>query len=179
MGVAVAGDDSSSFGSVLVFFVLGLALSIALSVLNAVGMRGALDATEGRDFDLSNALSRIDVPQVIVLSLILSLIGNLGSLFPGFLGGILSLVGLVLTFLTYFAMTFLVDRGISAIDSLKASVDLIRGNLGNSILLALLACVVILIGACLCLLGLFVAYPVVTIATAYAYKKFQNQPVAA
>ncbi|MET1132484.1 MAG: hypothetical protein ABWX60_03595, partial [Aeromicrobium sp.] len=142
VGFEVASDDPSSFGSLLAFFLLGFGLSIALSILNAVGIRGALDATEGREFDLGNALSRIDIVPVIILSVILSLIGNLGSLFPGFLGAILSLVGFVLTFLTYFAMTFLVDRGISPIESLKASIDLIRANLGDSILLALLACVV-------------------------------------
>ncbi|GAA2090156.1 hypothetical protein IDH50_15265 [Aeromicrobium tamlense] len=178
VGVALAGDESS-FGGLLVFFLMGFALTVALSILNAVAVRGALDATEGRAFDLGNALGRIDLAPVIVLSVILALIGNLGSLLPGFLGAILSLVGFVLTFLTYFAMTFLVDRGLSPVDSLKASIDLVRANLGNSILLALLSFVVILIGACPCGLLLFLAYPVVAIASAYAYKKFQDQPVAA
>lgn len=173
-----ATDRDAGFGSLLFFFLIGVVVSIVLSVLNAVGTRGALDATEGRQFDLGGAFGRIDIPKVVVLSVILGVIGNLGNLLPGLLGALLSLVSFVFTFLTYFAMTFLVDRGISPVDALVASFELVRDNLGESILLALLAFVVILVGACACGVGLFVAYPVVAIASAYAYKRFQSLPVA-
>ena len=66
-----------------------------------------------------------------------------------------------------------------SVDAITSSVKLVSANLGQALLLALLSFVIVLIGACLCGVGLLVAYPVVTIATAYAYKKFRNQPVAA
>ena len=39
------------------------------------------------------------------------------------------------------------------------------------------AALILVVGLCLCFVGLFVAVPVTTIATAYGYLRFQDRPV--
>ena len=71
------------------------------------------------------------------------------------------------------------ERGLSPIQALSASFELVKANLGQSLLLAVLAVLILIVGACLCLIGLLAAYPIVALATAYAYKRFHDLPVAA
>ena len=78
-----------------------------------------------------------------------------------------------------FTILFVVDKQMRAVDAIKASVKLVTDNLGSTIVFYLLAAVVIVVGACLCLVGLLVAAPVVLIALAYTYRRLQNEPVVA
>ena len=52
------------------------------------------------------------------------------------------------------------------------------GFVGPLLLLALLSFLCFVAGALACLVGLLVAYPVVTVAAAYTYRRLQGQPVA-
>ena len=73
---------------------------------------------------------------------------------------------------------FIVDQDMGAVESIKASFSFVKDNLGSLFLLLLLSWVILFVGALLCGIGLFVAYPVVYIAYAYAYKALRGAPVA-
>ncbi|SKB09739.1 Uncharacterized membrane protein [Aeromicrobium choanae] len=152
--------------------VVNLLSTLATYVISAFIYRGALDETEGRPFSLADTFSRVPVGPVILTSLLVSIGITIGLV-------LCVLPGIIFAFLSYFALLFVVDENQSPVDAITSSVKLVSANLGQALLLALLSFVIVLIGACLCGLGLLVAYPVVTIATAYAYKKFRDQPVAA
>ncbi|MFO6453946.1 MULTISPECIES: hypothetical protein [unclassified Aeromicrobium] len=150
---------------------VNLLSTIVSYVITAFVYRGALDETEGRPFSLADTFSRVPIGPVIITSLLVSI-----GIWIGF---VLCIVpGILFAFLSYFALLFVVDQNQSPVDAITSSVKLIWANFGQALLLALLSFVIILVGACLCGVGLLVAYPVVTIASAYAYKKFQGQPVA-
>jgi len=152
--------------------VVNLLSTLASYVITAFIYRGALDETEGRPFSLADTFSRVPIGAAILTSLLVSIGVTIGLV-------LCVLPGVIFAFLSYFALLFVVDKSHSPVDAITASVRLVWANLGQSLLLALLSFVIILVGACLCGIGLLVAYPVVTIATAYAYKKFQDQPVVA
>lgn len=166
-----AGDTNPfaafSLGSVLV----NLLSTVVGYVVTGFIYRGALDETEGRAFSLPDTFSRVPIGSVILTALLVSIGVTIGTF-------LCILPGLIFAFLSYFALLFVVDQNQSPVDAITSSVKLIMANLGQSLLLALLSGVILLVGFCLCGVGLLVAYPVVTIASTYAYKKFQNHPVA-
>lgn len=168
----VSSDDvalAAGFG--FANLVLNLVSTIVTYIVTAVLYRGALDECEGRPFSLGDTFSRIPLVNVIVTSLLVGIGVTIGLV-------LCILPGVVFAFLSYFALMFVVDRNLSPVDAIRASFTLVSSNVGNALLLALLSFLLILVGFCLCGLGLFVAYPVTTIAAAYAYKRFQGQPVA-
>ena len=139
-------------------------------LITAFVYRGALDETEGRRFTLAGTFERVPIGNAILTSLLVSIGVTVGLL-------LCVVPGIVFAFLSYFALLFVVDRNESPVQAIKSSISLVSANVGSSLLLALLSILILIVGFCLCFVGLFVAYPVVTIATAYAYRKFQNQPV--
>lgn len=180
IGDALVDPDATgqaSYGTSVSLFIVSAIFSLGLWILSATIFRGALDVTEGRAFNIGSAFSRINLPNVIVLGIISAVVSNIGSLVPGPSSAVLSLLGLVFAFFTYFAMLFLVDRDQTAIQAIGSSFSLISGNLGSCLLLAILNILVIAAGLLVCGIGIFVAYPIVTLASTYAYRRLQDQPV--
>ncbi len=140
-------------------------------VISGVLYRGALDETEGRKFNLGETISRVPLGPVVLTSLLLSVGTTIGLV-------LCILPGLIFSFLSYFSLLFVVDKNQDPITAIKSSITLISANIGPALLLALLLILIIIAGACLCGLGLLVAYPVSAIAATYAYKVLQNEPVA-
>jgi uncharacterized membrane protein len=64
------------------------------------------------------------------------------------------------------------------VDAIKASVSLVTSRIGETILFYLLAAVVLVVGAILCLVGLLAAVPVVLAGAAYTFRVLNNEPVA-
>ncbi|WP_300578438.1 hypothetical protein [uncultured Nocardioides sp.] len=166
---------SSVFGDnvvlTLVFGVLGWVVS---TVLSAGVIRGALDLTEGRGIrsDFIMALFQPPkLPQVLLLGLINGVLITVGLI-------LCVLPGLVAIVLTAFSVYFLVDRPeLDAVGALKASVSLVKDNVGT-VLLWLLTCFGLAVaGALACLLGLLVAFPVIYLGSAFTYKHLTGQPV--
>ncbi len=167
-GVAVVQTG----GSTILSWLVQIAASIVGILFTGVLVRGALDETEGRKFSLGDALGRIPAGPVIVTAIIVGLSVSVLSIIP-ILGDI---AGIVIQFFTWFALTFVIDKGQDPITGIKSSFSLVTSNVGQSLLLALLSVLVILLGCC----GLLamITIPIVSIASAYAYKRFQNLTVA-
>ncbi len=145
--------------------------TLATYLLSAYFYRGALDEAEGRKFDIGSTMSRVPLGPALLTSLLVSVGTTIGMI-------LCFLPGIIFGFLAWFSLLFVIDKGLDPIAAITASINLIWKNIGQTLLFGLLAIVVIIAGACLCGLGLFVAYPVTLIATAYTYKKLQNEPVA-
>ncbi|WP_370248326.1 hypothetical protein [Nocardioides sp.] len=167
---AAVGSDSFVLSLVLLSLTIGVVI-VAAQLIGAGLIRGALDVTEGRPFLMSSAFKFADVGKVLVTALIIG-----GLSFVGFL--LCYLPGVIVAFATSYAMYFVVDKNMEPVDAVKASVDLVRSRLGDTILWWLVAAVVGSIGGCLCGVGALVTYPIALIGTAYTYKHLTGQPVA-
>jgi uncharacterized membrane protein len=88
------------------------------------------------------------------------------------------LPGIVFAIFSFFTIYFVVDKGSDPVAAIGSSFSLVGGNFGNALLTGLLAALVLLAGALLCLVGLLAAVPIVSLAGAYAFRRFQEQPVA-
>jgi len=140
-------------------------------ILFAMMAKGALDVVDGGSFDIGRAFGALDIPKVLLVGLLLSVITTVGYL-------ACVLPGLVFSIFSFFTVYFVVDKAKEPVEAIGSSCTLVGRNFGNSLLSGLLAGLVLIAGALLCLVGLLAAVPVVTLAGAYAYRRFQGQPVA-
>ena len=158
-----------SIGSILA----NVVATAVTTILSAVFARAALDVVDGRAFDFMGSFGRVNIVNVIIASFLVSIAVTIGFI-------LLIIPGLIVLFLTYFTTLYVVDDDASSpVKAISDSVKLISANVGDALLLALLSVLVLIAGAIALLVGLVVAYPVVALASAYAYRRFRGQPVAA
>lgn len=160
-----------SFG----WFVFSAVAAIVGYLIQAAFIRAALDVTEGRQLSFGDFFKFVEPGPVILTALILALIGAVLNLVP-FFGG---LAALVVNFLLLFTFWFVIDKHLAPVDALKASYALVTRNLSTTILFFLLSVAIYIGGVILCGIGLFVAVPVVLLATAFFFKRLLGDPIAA
>ena len=78
-----------------------------------------------------------------------------------------------------FALYFVVDKQMPALEAIKASISFVNKNLGTLIGFFLASLLAYFVGALLCGIGLLAAIPVVIIVQAYTYRTLQGEAVAA
>lgn len=171
--ISVGGDSGTGFFALLISTgVMGLA-GVALFFLIQAGIiRAALAITRGEQIELKTLLATDELPQVILTALIVGVASGIGFV-------LCYIPGLVVMVFTSFAMHFVIDKRLPAIEAIRASVDLVNRNLGTMIVLLIAGYVANTVGAFLCGVGMLVSIPVVIIANTYAYRRMQGEAVAA
>ncbi|MFN8169964.1 MAG: hypothetical protein U0S36_14450 [Candidatus Nanopelagicales bacterium] len=171
--ITTTGGGGPGFFVTLLLGALGaLVYYTVFGFIQAAITRAALAITEGKKIESSTVLSTDRLGPVIVTALLYSIFTSIGYLFCG-IGAV------IVAFFLAYAFFFLLDQNLSPFDSIKASFNFVKDHVGDLILFYLASVVAYFVGAILCGIGLIVAIPVVIIATAYTYKKFTNQAVAA
>lgn len=140
-------------------------------IISAAIIRGALDIVEGHKFDLMAAFGKLNLLNVVLTSILVSILTIVGFI-------LLIIPGLIVVFFTLFTMYFVVDKDASPVEAIKLSFALVKANIGNTVVLILLSIVVVIAGFLALCVGLLVALPVLAIAWAYAYKSYLGEPVA-
>ena len=170
---AITTSGGPNFIVGLVFAAIGiLVYATVAGFIQAAITRAALAITEGKSIETSTILSTERLGEVITTAVLLGVFTAVGYLFC-FVGAV------VVEFFLFFTWYFLLDKGLSPFDSIKASFNFVRERVGDVFLFVLVSWVILAIGGAICGIGLIVAAPVVIIATAFTYKKFTDQAVAA
>lgn len=163
--IALIGGFIGSAASTFLF-------SALMIVVQAQVTRAALAITDGRQITTQTFLATEGLPQVIIGAILIGI--------ASFIGTILCVIPAILVgFFTQFFVHFAVDKQLSAIDAIKASVSLISANIATMVVLFIAVAIAYAIGAALCGVGLLVAIPVAIFAQAYTYRRLQGEPVAA
>lgn len=171
--LGVGGDSGAGFFALmLTTAVMGLVGVALFFIIQAGIIRAALALTSGRQIEMKTLLDLDNLGQVILTALIVGVASAIGLV-------LCYVPGLVVMVFTSFAMHFVIDKRLPAIEAIRASVDLITRNLGSMIVLLVAGYVANTIGTMLCGVGLLVSIPVVIIANTYAYRRMQGQAVAA
>ena len=162
-------DTTSGLRISLLVGAFGVAVVVVAAQLFGAGfMRGALGVTEGRAFEPRSVLSTEQAGAVVTTSLVIAAGTFLGSL-------LCYLPGLAVAFLTQWSLYFVVDRDLGASAAIRASVDLVRTRLTESLIWFVVAGLVVAAGAALCGVGLLVALPVVMLGGAWSYRVLTGQ----
>ena len=112
-----------------------------------------------------------NIGNVIIAGLITSVITIIGvalCIIPGVIASIFFL----------FTIVALLDRNLAPLDAIKASVDLAKNNLGQVALTWLVLVGCLIAGFAVCGVGLLVAFPVMALIQAYAWRKLTGGQVA-
>jgi uncharacterized membrane protein len=165
-------DDRTPFLVAMALnLLLGAVLFVVAQIVGAGLIRGALAITEGRPFEVAEVFRTDRLGPVVVTSLILG-----AATFVGLL--LCYVPGLVVAFLTSYSLYFVIDKGLAPVDAIRASVDLVRNNLGTTIVWFIVGGLIAAAGSLICGVGLLLTLPIVLIGTAYTYKTLTGQPVA-
>lgn len=150
---------------------LGVVFFVFAQVIGAGLIREALGVTEGRAFTTAGVFKFENIGNVVVTSLLVgagTLVGYVLCVIPG----------IAFAFLSMYSLFFVVDKKLGPVDAIKASIELVRNNLGPALIWYLVAIVIVFVGELLCFVGLLAAIPVALVGTAYTYKKLSGQTVA-
>ncbi|MDN5892551.1 MAG: hypothetical protein L0H93_00880 [Nocardioides sp.] len=164
---AGSGFDFEFSGIGLLFPLLA---SLASLVISAAVIRLALDIVDGNQVSFGAMFSRINFGQVLIASILLSVAFTIGFV-------LCILPGIAVLFLTFLTNYFIVGKGQDAITAIKSSVSLVASNFGALVLFALVSFGCMLLGLLACCVGIVVAVPVVSVATAYTFRVLQGEPV--
>ena len=113
----------------------------------------------------------------------IALLGGLTAIIV-MVGLAIFLMAIILRISLFFAFPLIIEHKLGAVDAMKLSARAAWSNLGGLILLFILEFFVALIGILACIIGIFVAIPVIYAANAFAYRQvfpriennFQNVP---
>ncbi len=159
-------------GSLIMIGIFAVVIFLARSIVEMFFIRGSLLVTRGEKPEAGNMLSFDDFGQYVVAMLIVSVLTGIGFM-------LCYIPGIIVAFLLSFTGYFVIDKKLAPMEAVKASLNLVKDNVGPVLVFFILAWLVTLAGALLCGVGLIVAIPIVVIGTGYMYKRLQGEPVAA
>ena len=173
--VNAAGQASAECGQPFWRQLLGAGLGATLLTLFAQVMlagiyRGACLVADGETFKLRQLFEGYSKLHVVLASIFIAVATGIATV-------LCFLPGLLIAFLTSFTLFFIVDQQLEAAEAIAESVKMVWHNFGKVLLFAILAAIVLAIGAILLGIGLLVAVPVVVFGMAYTYRRLQSLPV--
>jgi uncharacterized membrane protein len=170
------GGGPSFILIVLGFGIFFFLLFLGQSIFEMFMVRAGLITTAGEPIETGKILSTDNLGPYLGAVVLMALITGIGFVLcyvPGIIAWIF-----FLTFGRFFGF-FILDKGMGSIEGIKASITMVRQNLGNILLFLIAALVINWIGAAICFIGLLVTIPLTAIAAAYVYRQAQGQPIAA
>jgi uncharacterized membrane protein len=169
---ALIDYSSGLFISLFVSALSGALYFVVAQIIGSGLIRGALGVTEGKPFVASEVLKFENLGPIVVTSLIVS-----AASFVGFL--LCYLPGLIVIFMTQWSLYFVIDKGLAPVDAIKASIDLVKNNLTDTLIWYIVGGLVAGVGAIACGVGLLVTIPIALVGGAYTFKKLTGQEVVA
>lgn len=175
------GSFSGSTGGVGVI-VMQIVFFVYTIFVQAAFLSGALDIADGRSVTVSSFFKPRHFGTVLLAAALLSVISAaldaLSLIPPTFIFNLVALLSVaVFSFFALFTIAFATDRGLPAIEALKASFATVRANVGSTLLSWLVQFAVVLIGFFLCFIGLIVAVPVALLIQVYTYRRLSGGAV--
>jgi uncharacterized membrane protein len=172
-GSGYSGSAGIGFGfaSIAVMIVGLLVLIVAGGAIASAYVSGLLEVANGQPVTIGSFFKPRSIGPVILATLIVGVATGIGSV-------LCYLPGLVVALFTMFTTYVLLDRNLSPIDAIKASIDIVKANIGPAILAYIVAGLIGAVGALACGIGIIVSLPVSALFLVYAYRKLSGGQVA-
>ncbi|MGU3497548.1 hypothetical protein [Mycobacterium sp. C31M] len=167
-----AASYSLGMGGILVTIVGAIVSAVVMAVVQSAYIGGMLDIANGRPVEIGSFFKPRNVVNVIIASVLSSIIIGIGVL-------LCVVPGILATIVLMFTTVIVVDRNVSGIDGLTGSFEIAKANFGPVALTWLTTIGITILGVLACVVGLVVAYPVAILVTVYAYRKLTGGYLAA
>ncbi|KAA0919767.1 hypothetical protein [Dietzia sp. ANT_WB102] len=158
----IAGQFANSDSATVVLFAQILSFLVGM-LFQAFVVRGALLEVDGHKPAISDFFKLHNFGWFVVAAILVGIATVIG-VFALIIGAV------VVAFFLYWTQYFVIDRNMTATDAVVSSFNAIKSDAGSLFGLAVLNVLIILVGALALLVGLFVAIPVTTLASVYAYR---------
>nr|VTP02609.1 hypothetical protein BIN_B_04595 [Mycobacterium riyadhense] len=156
----------------IVLFLGYIALFCVAIYMHAGLATGCLDIADGKPVTIATFFKPRNLGKVAVTALLVAIGTTIGTV-------LCIIPGLIFGFAAQFAIVFAVDRSLSPVDSIKASIATVRAQLGNSALSWLVQVAAVLVGELLCYVGMLVGVPIASLIQTYTYRKLSGGQVVA
>ena len=166
-------QSSTSFGagSIAVMVIGGIILFIVVAAIQSAYIAGLLDIANGQQVSIGSFFKPRSIGNVILATVIIGVLTSIGY-------ALCVLPGVAVAIFTMFAIVALLDRNLSAIDSIKASFEIAKANFVQVLLTWLVIAAIGIVGALVCGVGLLVAVPVAALLEVFAYRRLSGGQVA-
>jgi len=162
-----------AFDSLVLRLVFGL-LAVLVSAVASFGLTNvSLKIVNGQPVEISDAFpTGPRVGAYAITAILIQIIVTIG-LYLCIIPGVIAAVFL------WFGHFVVLDEDVAPGDAISRAASLVQGNFGSVLGFIILALLINLVGAILCLVGLLVTIPMTTVAAAYVYKGLKGQAAAA
>lgn len=166
-------EYSAGFGvaSFIVLALGGLVLLVLLAAVSSAYISGILDIANGVPVTAGSFFKPRLIGPVIIATVLVGIASSIGS-------ALCYLPGLIVSIFAFFTTVALLDRNLSAIDAIKASIDIAKNNFVQVLITWLLFSVILFVGSLLCGIGIIVAAPVAILFEVYAFRRLTGGQVA-
>jgi uncharacterized membrane protein len=161
----------SSPASIFITFIGWLVMLFVGAAIQSAYYSGVLDIANGQEVSAGSFFKPRSIGNVIVATLIVGVITTVGFF-------LCIIPGLIASIMLMFTVIALLDRGLPAMDSIKASFNLAKDNFVPVLLTWLVLVAAVIVGALLCGVGLLVAIPLAALIEVYAWRRLTGGQVA-
>jgi uncharacterized membrane protein len=172
-GSGFSASYSAGFGaaSIAVLALGGLVLFVVIGAIQSAYLGALLDIANSQPVAIGSFFKPRNVGSVVLAAVIVGVLTSIGY-------ALCVLPGLVVAIFTIFTTILIVDRNLSPIDAIKASIDIVKANFVQVLLAWLIIGVITTVGAIVCGIGLIVALPVAALFLVYTYRKLSGGQLA-
>lgn len=155
----------------LIGFSLVIVLQFVVAFFLQAGVyRAGLGVTRGVKPEVSMLTDTTNIGSFAVTVILVGL--------GAFVGYILCIIpGIIWLIFTAYAPIIALDKGVSAGEAIKQSIDWVKDNFGKVFLILLVAYLVYYVGVLLCCVGVLATGPIALIAIIHSYRALNQEPV--
>ena len=163
----------SSFSAVgIIMSAIGSIVTLLVSAaIQSAYVSGVLDIANGREVSFGSFFRPRNIGNILIAGLIVSVLTAVGFI-------LCIIPGIIVAILTMYTYIALLDRNLSPVDAIKASVDVYRAHVGEALLAFLIYALILVVGLLACGVGLIVAAPIATLFLVYTYRRLNGVQVA-
>ena len=164
---------SGGFGvsSYLMLALGGLLFMVIAAAISSAYVSSLLDIADGRQVAVGDFFKPRNFGNVLVAGIIVGVATYIGF-------ALCVIPGLIVGFLTIFTVYVLLDRNLSPIDAIKASSQIARAHVGDTIIAWFLSSLMVAVGVAVCYVGVIVGGPVGALFMTYSYRRISGGQVA-
>jgi uncharacterized membrane protein len=170
-GFEYSASSTFGFASIAVLALGGLVMLVAVAAMQSAYYVGVLDIANGQPVSIGSFFKPRMIGSVVLATVLIGIASAIGSL--------CFILGIVIGIFTVFTTVAIVDRSLSPIDGIKASIDIAKANFVQTLLTWLLAAVIFVVGLVVCGVGVLVSAPVAALYLVYAYRQLTGGQIAA
>jgi uncharacterized membrane protein len=156
--------------SAILAIVIALAFALIAFIAQIGVQRAAIRSTQGIPPSFSEMFTTQNLGRYILYMIVFAILGVLGLI-------LCILPGLLVFFFLQLGPYYILDKGLSVGDAVKASVEAVRRNVGPALIMTIVNVLVQLLGGMFFGLLTLVTLPFAALFTAHMYRQFNREPI--